>query len=109
MGSSGACTPRTCQLENMAGGNQKERDRAAEEGEGSGAGEDERHLQGVGGVHQGTDAGGLPDRRGQCEGQREPVERKGWTVRIVLILVGQSQKCDSNLLSWNRSSSFRTA
>merc|ERR1711990_352942 len=82
------------------GGNHQEGDRAAEEGEGSGAGEDERHLQGVGRVRQGADARGLPDRRGQCEGQREPVERKGWTVRIVLTLVGQSQKCDSNLFSW---------
>ena len=42
-----------------------------------------------------TTPGGLPDRRGQCEGQREPVERKGWTVRIVLTLVELSGKCDS--------------
>ena len=47
-------------------------------------------------LHAPTTPGGLPDRRGQCEGQREPVERKGWTVRIVLKLVGQSGKCDSH-------------
>ena len=43
-----------------------------------------------------TTPGGLSDRWGQCEGQREPVERKGWTVRIVLTLVGLSGKCDSH-------------